>query len=429
MFKKYIRKRLERYVRKYFRKHRDVILIVVAGSVGKTSTKRALATILNMRYRVRMHAGNHNSDISAPLAILGVRHPDNIRSISAWLSVFRAARRRIREPSDVNIIIQELGTDSPGDVAHFGTYLRPNIALVTAVTPEHMEFFGTLDAVAREELSVTNYSDFVLINRDDIGAQYAAYLATADMSTYGTSGVAENRFEIINYDPEIGYTGNVVSPLMSAPLEMKVQVVGEHSLRPIAGAIAAALKVGMAPDDIAQALRQIRPVAGRMNPLRGIDGTTIIDDTYNSSPAAADAALRALYSFTDVPQRIAVLGSMNELGADSQVEHEALGRMCDGSILSWVVTVGEDAEKYLAPAARQRGCQVKSFRSPIDAGAFVRSVTEPGAYILVKGSQSGVYLEECVKVLCEMTEDIELVRQSPEWMRIKNEFLSKISDQ
>lgn len=426
MFKKLVRNRLENYVRKYLRKHPDIILVAVVGSVGKTSTKRALGTILNMRYRVRMHSGNHNSEISAPLAILGVRYPERVHSIGAWISVFRAARRRIREPSDVNIIIQELGTERPGEIEQFARYLRPNIALVTAVTPEHMEFFGTLDAVAREELSVTRYSDFVLINRDDVHESFANYLETSDMSTYGTSGVAENRFEIIDFKPGIGYTGNVVSPLIAEPRQMQVGVVGEHSVRPIIGAIAAALKIGMTPDDIAEALRQIQPVPGRMNPLRGIDGTVIIDDTYNSSPAAAEAALRTLYGFTDVPQRIAVLGDMNELGSVSAAAHEQLGQMCDGNLLSWVVTIGPEAERYLAPAARQRGCQVKSFRNPIDAGAFVRSVTEPGAYILVKGSQTGVYAEECVKILCEMTEDVELVRQTSEWMAIKNKFLSKI---
>jgi UDP-N-acetylmuramoyl-tripeptide--D-alanyl-D-alanine ligase len=134
--------------------------------------------------------------------------------------------------------------------------------------------------------------------------------------------------------------------------------------------------------------------------------------------------LQSLYSL-QVPQRIAILGSMNELGATSQIEHERLGALCDPILLSWVVTIGEEAEKYLAPAARARGCQVKSFKSAIDAGAFVRSVTEPGAAILAKGSQGDIYVEEAVKVLCVMSEDIALVRQSPQWMKIKDEFFSK----
>jgi UDP-N-acetylmuramoyl-tripeptide--D-alanyl-D-alanine ligase len=101
--------------------------------------------------------------------------------------------------------------------------------------------------------------------------------------------------------------------------------------------------------------------------------------------------------------------------------------MCDPNMLSWVVTVGDEAEKYLAPAARARGCQVKSFKSAIDAGGFVRSVLERDAAILAKGSQGDVYLEEAVKVLCVMSEDDELVRQSASWLETKSAFFSKFS--
>ncbi|HEY5695808.1 MAG TPA: hypothetical protein VIQ80_03160, partial [Candidatus Saccharimonadales bacterium] len=125
--------------------------------------------------------------------------------------------------------------------------------------------------------------------------------------------------------------------------------------------------------------------------------------------------------------RIAILGSMNELGVTSAAEHEKLGQMCDPTMLSWVITIGDEAEKYLAPAARQRGCQVKSFKSAIDAGGFAHSVMEKGAIVLVKGSQGNIYAEEAVKVLCMMDEDPELVRQSPEWLKIKDEFFSKFA--
>jgi len=127
------------------------------------------------------------------------------------------------------------------------------------------------------------------------------------------------------------------------------------------------------------------------------------------------------------PQRIAILGSMNELGITSATEHEKLGLLCDPQMLSWVVTIGEEAEKYLAPAARRRGCQVRSFKSAIDAGGFVHGVMEQGAIVLAKGSQGGIYAEEAVKILCVMDEDEKLVRQSPEWMQTKEEFFSKFA--
>lgn len=425
MFKKYIQKKLEKYVVKYFKKHPEVKLVVVAGSVGKTSTKRAIATLLSNRYRVALQEGNHNTHMSAPLAILGIEYPSNVKSVGAWISVFRAARARIKQPSGVDVIVAEIGADRPGDIAHFGTYLRPYIGVVTAVTPEHMEFFQTMDAVAKEELTAANFSQIAVINRDDIDGQYASFLTNSNIDTYGTTGVAEYRFEQQDFTIETGYSGSVITPEFE-PIPATIKLMGEHSLRPAMGAVAVAAKLGLMPEEIAKGLALLRPVPGRMNVLRGIDDTIVIDDSYNSSPLAASSALQALYGL-QVPQRVAILGSMNELGVSSAVEHEQLGAMCDPSLLSWVITIGDEAEKFLAPAAKARGCQVKSFKSAIDAGGFARSVLEQGAAVLVKGSQGGVYAEEAVKVLCLMSEDDELVRQSPEWIKTKDAFFSKFS--
>lgn len=424
MFKNFIQKKLEKYVKTYFLKHPEVKLVTVTGSVGKTSTKIAIATVLSTRYRVRLHEGNHNSDISAPLAILGIEYPGNIRSVGAWWSVFSAARSRIKSPTDTDVIIQELGSDHPGEVAHYGTYLQPDIAVISAVAPEHMEFFGTIEAVAQEELTAANFSKLAIINRDDIDGRFANFLTNANIDTYGTTAAAEYRFEQDDFSLDDGYTGSLITPDNPNPIPVQIHVVGEHSLHAAMAAAAVATKLGLAPSEITAGLAAIRPVPGRMNVLRGIDDTIIIDDTYNSSPSAASAAIQTLYGI-QAPQRIAILGSMNELSDVSAVEHEKLGAMCDPSLLSWVITVGDEAEKHLAPAARARGCQVKCFKTSIDAGGFARSVTEPGAAILLKGSQGGIFLEEAVKVLCVMSEDHELVRQSPEWMATKDEFFSK----
>lgn len=427
MFKRFVLKKLQKYTRRYFTKHPEVKLVVVVGSVGKTSTKRALADILSQRYRIRMHEGNHNTEFSVPLAILGIDYPASVHNPLAWLSVFRAARLRIRQPTDVDVIVQELGSDGPGDIAAFGQYLVPDIALVTAVTPEHMEFFGTIDAVAQEELSVSQYARYTLINRDDIEGRFAAFENNPNFSTYGITNAAEYHLEQHGFSVESGYKVAVYAPEFPQNFEVTVRVYGEHSLRPVIGAIAGAAKMGLMPTEIAKGIELIRPVPGRMNLLRGIDGTTIIDDTYNSSPAAASAALQTLYSLgiEDVPQRIAVFGDMRELGASSQVEHEKLGALCDPNMLAWVVTVGPESEKHLAPVARQRGCQVHVAPNAVAAGEFVRSVTEEGAMILVKGSQNTIYLEECVKILCDMSEDAQLVRQSAEWIRIKDDYFSR----
>jgi len=423
--KKYIQKKLEKYVRKYFAKYPDIKLIVVTGSVGKTSTKVAIATVLSEKFRVRLHEGNHNTNMSAPLAILGIDYPKNVKSISSWMAVFRAAKERIKSSPDVDVIVQELGTDRIGQVPQFGTYLVPYIGVVTAVSSEHMEYFYNIDTVAKEELAAANFSRLAIINRDDIDGAYSKYLTNSNLDTYGTSASAEYYYMSDNYTPDGGYSGVLVAPEWSDPVPAEIHVLGEHMIRPAVAAATVAIKLGMTSAEIVAGLAKVRPLSGRMNVLRGADDTIVIDDTYNSSPLAAEASLRVLYQMT-VPQRIAVLGNMNELGETSQIEHEVLGKLCDPNQLAWVITVGDDAEKFLAPAARARGCQVKSFKTALQAGAFVRGVMEEGGAILFKGSQGGVFLEEAVKIVLHSTGDEELlVRQSPEWMATKKAFFSE----
>lgn len=424
MFKLYIQRKLEKYVRKYFKKHPDVRLVVVAGSVGKTSTKVAIATVLSQRFRVRLNEGNLNTHMSTPLAILGIKYPDNIKSIKEWLAVFRAAKQRIKSPTDVDIIVQELGSDRIGETKHFGKYLKPDIGVVTSVSPEHMEFFKTIDNVAMEELEVANFSKQALINREDIAGEFAKYLTNVNMNTYGTSSVAEYNFISSDYSTENGHKGLFSCPEFSEPVSAEIHVCGEHSLRPAIAAAAVAVKFEMSAAEIVAGLSKVRPQPGRMNVLRGVNKSILIDDTYNSSPLAAESALRELYKIS-APQRIAVLGSMNELGDVSAEEHKKLGEMCEMSELAWVITVGDEAEKYLAPAAKAKGCQVRSFKTSIQAGTFVKSIMEEGAAILFKGSQGDIYLEEAVKIMLHSTEEEkQLVRQSAEWLKRKEDFFS-----
>jgi UDP-N-acetylmuramoyl-tripeptide--D-alanyl-D-alanine ligase len=427
MFKTYIRTKLEKAVKKYFKKHPEIKLVVVVGSVGKTSTKIAIGTVLNEKYRVRLHEGNHNSELSAPLAILGVEFPDTIRSLRQWKIVFKAIRQRIKQPTDVDVIVQELGTDAIGQIPHFGTYLKPDIAVVTSVSDEHMEFFKTLDAVAAEELSAANFSKTALINRDDIDGKYAADITNPLLNTYGTTEVAEYRFMTDDYSFDDGFSGGFIAPEWDEPIQASLHIVGEHSIRSAVAAGAVAAKLGLSREEIAVGLGKIRAVKGRMNILRGVEDSTIIDDTYNSSPLAAASALRALYQMK-VPQKIAVLGSMNELGELSAELHTQVGELCDPVELAHVITVGEDAEKYLAPIAKTRGCHVVSFKNALEAGAYAHKVLEPGAAVLFKGSQGGIYLEEAVKIILHSTEDEDqLVRQSRAWLQKKQAFFDTFS--
>ena len=429
MFKKGIQRKLEKYVRKYFETHPDIKLITVAGSVGKTSTKLAIATLLSQKYRVRLHEGNHNTHLSAPLAILGINFPGNPRNFWQWHKVFSAARKRIKSPSsqEPQIIIQELGTDHPGDIERFSKYLAPNIAVVTSVSPEHMEFFGSIDAVAQEELGAVSFAEIAILNQDDISPDFFKYVRNSNVSTYSSIGGANYNFIANSFSLIDGFGGKIQTPEYGE-INVRVKVFGEHSLRPIIGAVAVSAKLGLSSQEIIGGLVSLKPIPGRMNFMRGVKESVLIDDTYNSSPAALEAAIQTLYALS-APSKIAIIGSMNELGESSAFEHQKIGEMLDGISLSWVITVGEQANRFLAPAARLRGCQVYEAKNAIDAGTFTHKIMERGSLVLLKGSQGEVYLEEATKILLLNKEDENLlVRQDEKWKKTKDKFFSSFTE-
>ena len=420
MLKKIVLLLIERKARKYLAIHQPLV-VAVTGSVGKTSTKMSIAAVLSQKYRVRVSDTNYNTRFSVPLTLLGVEYPENVHSVKAWRLVLRAMNLRIKQPKDVDIIVQELGTDAPGDVAWFSRYLTPAVAVVTAVSPEHMQFFADMTAVAQEELSVANFSKMLIINRDDIDSQFAQLVQNTNIHTYGLTEPSEYRLtadQTTSVAPRRVYLSGPEWP----QLEAQTTLVGDHSLKPVIAAACVGARLGVTPEQIVAGVQSMQPVAGRMQPLEGIENSLIIDDSYNASPLAVEAALRTLYDI-ESSQRIAVIGSMNELGEYSRKAHELVGSLCDYEKLEWVVTIGEEAEKYLAPAAKQQGCQVRSFRSPYQAGGFVNSVLRPdGAVVLFKGSQNGVFAEEAIKVILKNpTDEEKLVRQSEAWMKKKQE--------
>ena len=410
---------LESKAKKLLKKYKPKIVAVV-GSVAKTSTKLAIATVLNERFKVLAHQGSYNVPLSVPLAMFDIQIPLNIRSPISWFKVLSAMNKTIKSGDyPYQVLVIELGTDHPGEIGYFRKYLKPDIAVVTAVSPEHMAGFGTLEAVAREELTVAQYAKLTLINRDDVSGVFANFVPEGtNLDTFGTSGIAEYRFMLDSFEPGQGFTGKFVSPEFGQKT-VKLQVVGEHNIRTAVAAGTVGIKLGMAQQQILAGLQKIRPVEGRMNLLRGVNNSTIIDDTYNSSPLATVAALQTLYQFK-APQRIAILGSMNEMGDFSKTAHEEVAMACDPGMLDWVVLVGAEAKKYMLPVLQKRGVRTESFLSPYEAGVFVHKVMQTSAVILAKGSQNGVFCEEALKMILHSTEEEkQLVRQTADWMAIK----------
>jgi UDP-N-acetylmuramoyl-tripeptide--D-alanyl-D-alanine ligase len=298
---------------------------------------------------------------------------------------------------------------------HFA-YLKPDITVVTAVTPEHMAFFKTLDAVAAEELSVFDYSKKVLVNGDNVPGKY---LIGRQFTEYSVRTNAAHNYYAKPHNHHLGGQ-DLQMETPSGSLQGSVKFVGAQGAICSLAAVAVADMLGLSRKDIIAALPALEPYAGRMRVLEGVKGATIIDDTYNASPVAVKAALDVLYA-AKTKQRIALLGSMNELGEYSREAHTEVGAYCNPRKLDLVLTLGRDAERWIAPTAKAQGCVVHSFKSHQACADFIKKHLKKDAVILAKGSQNGVFAEEVVKLLLAHPADAsKLVRQSNAWLKIKS---------
>ena len=402
---------LEHQTKKLINKH-SLKLVAVVGSVGKTSTKLAIAKTLSASSDVIYQEGNYNDRLTVPLVLFNQDVP-SLFNIIAWAKIYIANNKIISGNYPYKYAVLELGTDRPGEIAKFA-YLKPDITVVTAVAEEHLEFFKTLDNVAKEELAVFKYSRAVLVNRDDVSDRY---LSGFNFKTYGLSRGADYSAKVSRDNDLNGSELEVSTP--RGNLKVKAEVLGSQGNKLIVVAAATASLLGLSLDEIYKGLKNVRSFSGRMNILRGINNSTIIDDSYNASPASTKAGLDVLYA-SKAKKRIAVLGSMNELGDYSAEAHRSIGNYCRSDKLALVVTIGSDAGKYLAPLAVKSGCQVKSFKNSNEAGEYLKKQITDGTVILVKGSQNRVFAEEAIKPLLKNKNDQNLlVRQSKAWLAQK----------
>lgn len=404
--------KLEARVKRLISTHKPLV-VGITGSVGKTSTKLAVAKVLEAKYQVLAHAGNYNTELGLPLSIFSQEVPSNLANPISWLRIFRKIDKQIAS-YPYNALVLELGADRPGEIGQFMKYLNPDIGIITAIAPAHIEEFGSVEGVLQEKWKLATGSNKVLLNAEDkllMGVKEELH----DVQTYGL-GAGDYYFKTLILDEKTGFKG--LLKLKNSEVKVETKLVAKHSLYAVVVAASVAEICGVSAEEIKAQIEQISPVAGRMNPLQGASDSLILDDTYNSSPQAAIAALDTLYQFKG--RKIAVLGNMNELGDFAEEGHRQVGKHCGR--LDMLVTIGKSAEDWIAHEAAKLLdiSKIKIFVSPYDAGNFLAKELKPGDTVLVKGSQNGVFAEETVALLLQDSADrAKLVRQSAVWQKKK----------
>lgn len=410
------------------------LVIAVAGSVGKTSTKTAIGIALGAHEEesgVIATKKNYNNELGVPLTVLGCDAPG--RSPLAWVTLLgKALCVRIgvcHLPARVYVL--EMGTDHPGDLAYLTSIAPPHLSVLTAIGPEHTEFFGSVEAVAGEEISILHAlrdEGVAVLNADDDVIRTLAAPLKIQTYTFGVAEDATSRIVDHRLVIEEGYP-------QASGIEIRLSLIGTTRTirlngtvgRPQAYAVAAALAVVNAVDgDEALALERLEHaffgMPGRMRLIEGIKHTWLIDDSYNSSPLAALSALRDLSDFPVQPgcRRIAALGDMLELGSLAESSHRQVGRAAVESGVDLLVVCGSFAG-VVAEAAKAAGMSddaVFTFPESREAGRFIQDRMKKGDVVLIKGSQ-GARMERIAKELMahpEKAEDL-LVRHTKDWLK------------
>lgn len=414
-FRHMIARQLERRVQKLIA-DRKLKVVAVTGSYGKTSTKIAIAEVLKQKYRVLAHQGNFNSEIGLPLSIFEMNVPETLTNPLAWWKVLNRIDKRLAVDYPYDVLVLELGVDQPGEMGRFMRYLTPDIGIVTAIGPVHLEQFGSVDAIAKEKMTLPQNSKAVLLNAEDLRVMKEAERLDGPVQTYGveSGGV---RWESVKRSSQLSLSGSLI--LNDGQLKVQTQFVGRHSLLALAAAAAVGEELGLDLGQLKTGIESATPFAGRMSVFDGLNGSTILDDTYNAAPNAVMAALQTL---GELPGRhIAILGSMNELGEYAEKAHREVG--AEAKDVDMLVTIGKNASKYTAAGAAEAGMpveQIHTFDSPYGAGEFVKTQLKKGDVVLAKGSQNGVFAEEAAALLLANPADrAKLVRQSDDWQAKK----------
>ncbi|MGE5540978.1 MAG: UDP-N-acetylmuramoyl-tripeptide--D-alanyl-D-alanine ligase [Bacillota bacterium] len=412
--------------RRILSKYRPKI-IMITGSVGKTSTKDAVAAALSGQGSVRASEKSYNSEFGVPLTIIGVENPWT--NPVAWIAVFVRAIELILFPSSYpETLVLEVGADRPGDLARILKIATPDAVVVTRLpeVPVHVEAYATPQAVREEEFApayaLPSGAPLILAALDT-HARTMAKNTEAKVTLFGFSDEADIRVEepTVVYDNGIPVGMQAVATVNGKHYTLKAaHALGRPQILAPAAALATAYALSIPLSEALTSLDTYVPPAARGRLLAGKNGSVLIDESYNASPAAVQEALRALALLTSKSRRIAVIGDMLELGRYSKEEHARIGAAA-AEYADMLIAVGSRSAAMCAPAS-ERGMTedaIKCFETSNEAAEYLLTIVGEGDAVMVKGSQS-MRMERIVEALLANPADTDkLVRQDRQWKRKK----------
>jgi UDP-N-acetylmuramoyl-tripeptide--D-alanyl-D-alanine ligase len=343
-------------------------VIAVGGSNGKTSTKELIRAALGARLEVHGTKGNLNNQIGVPLTLLAI-------------------------PDGVDVVVAELGTNMPGEIALLRQIAEPSIVVVTTVQEEHLEGFGDLAGVMREEASLFDGTPVAVIPADEpaLASEAARRARRTVTAGLGAGDVMASTF---------GLAGDGTGWAVVDGVRVTVPLRGLHNLRNAMLALAVARECGVDIGDAAAAIATIdlAMLPSMRSAVTPLGEALLINDAYNSNPGSARAALALLGQLGEGRQRVAILGTMRELGAHSAAAHGEIARIALDSGAAIIAGIGDFAAALNAAAPNDG--RVVTAKDVDDLWPKLRARLAMDAVILLKASR-GVRLERLLPQLTE----------------------------
>jgi len=336
-------------------------VIAITGSNGKTSTKDFVAATLAKKFRVTKTEGNFNNHVGLPQTMLAANRDDEI---AVW----------------------EIGMNHPGEVAALAKLAAPDVAIITNIGIAHIEFMGSREAIAEEKGALAEAvaaNGTLILNADD---EFSDRIAKRTRARVVLAGIENGSVRATDISQHA--TGSEFTILEGAHrCRAQLPVAGIHMVQNAMLAVAAGRAFGLSLEECAIGLASTPLTKARLQ-IREIDGIQFIDDSYNANPDSMKAALRTLVELDAEGRRIAVLGEMGELGAESERGHREVGEAAASLRIDELIAVGAAAES-IARAAQKAGLEKSvAVNSPQEAAELLEKSSAPGDLILVKGSRS-----------------------------------------
>jgi len=359
------------------RRRSGATVVAITGSAGKTTTKELAAGFLAAKYRVFRNKGNFNNHIGLPLSLL-----------------------ELAAAPDVAVV--ELGMNHAGEIRNLVGIAEPEVRVWTNVGDAHLGFFASAEAIAdakAEIVEAARPSDLLVAGADDgrIRARIGAF--SGRTVTFGVSDRADVYASLIDHRGLDGMAATVTTPHGRARIE--TPLLGTGNLLNLLAAAAVATELGVPIEAVAQRAAHVRPAPHRGELLRLPGGVTLIDDSYNSSPAALKRSLETMRNATGSARKVAILGEMLELGDHAARLHEECGWAAAQSGLDLLITAGGEPAERMAGAARTAGlppAAVSYVPTSAEAADLAQDKVRPGDLVLVKGSR-GIRMDVVVERL------------------------------